>query len=140
NDKQRGFHGFDFGNQASYMINAVGAQKRTFGVVGVWHRDPGNNVPGLPDTGAVIPGPDVEWAPIGGGFSAWCGLRGHNDLTVQDPITGNYFNQNTIDRMGTMTPAVLGGSLSAAGTDGNMPGYSSQWDQPLYRDVFVAGG
>ena len=51
-DLSRPFFGLDYGNQGNYVI-PQGAPKRTFGVTGYWHRDPGANAPGLPDTGTV---------------------------------------------------------------------------------------
>jgi hypothetical protein len=61
-DKIRPFFGFDYGNFGNYVINQ--GLKRTFGVTGYWHRDVGKNSQPLPDTGSVIPGPNVEWRPI----------------------------------------------------------------------------
>jgi hypothetical protein len=144
NDRdRRPFFGFDYGNNGNYVI-PQGAPKRTFGVTGYWHRDPGANAPGLPDTGAVIAGPGVEWLPLGGGFSAWCGLRGHGDATVvDDPAlggTGNAFNQSVLEYQGGYNSTLHFGSSSPTGTDRNFPGYGSQWDQMLYRDVVLADG
>ncbi|MFI5370918.1 MAG: hypothetical protein ACHQ52_05105 [Candidatus Eisenbacteria bacterium] len=138
-DLQRSSHGLDYGNLGCYAINQ-GSPKRTFGVVGYWHRDPGANVPGLPDTGTVVPGPGVEWVPLDGGYSAWCGLRAPGDLTVTDPVTGNPVNADVVERASSMTPGVLTGALSPEGTDRNFPGYGSQWDQMLYRDIEVPNG
>lgn len=138
-DRQRPFHGLDHGNLGCYAINQ-GSPKRTFGVIGYWHRDPGANVPGLPDTGFAVPGPGVEWGPLGGENSAWCGLRGHGDLTVIDAITGNPFSQSVIERSGSLFPGQLFGAQSSSGTDHNYPGYGSQWDQMLFRDVTLADG
>jgi hypothetical protein len=136
-DVQRPFHGLDHGNLGCYSINQ-GWPQRTFGVIGYWHRDPGANVPGLPDTGAVVPGPGVEWMPLGGTNSAWCGLRGHGDLTVTDGITGNPYSQTVLDRSASLFPGQLFSAQSPSGTDHNYPGYGSQWDQMLYRDITLA--
>src|SRR5262249_27224277 len=78
NDNARPFYGLDYGNQGNYVINQ-GSPKRTFGVVGYWHRDVGKTAAPLADTGAVIPGPNVEWKAITGNASAWCGLRAEGD-------------------------------------------------------------
>lgn len=130
-DVNRPWWAVEIGNQASYVINQgkfdttkLGTQyagNRTFGVVGVWHSDPGNAA-----------GIGVGWAPLGGTKSAWMGLRQHGDLTVSDPITGNPFNYSTLDRNLAVTntqPA----TLSA------FPGYASYMDQMLYRDVDISG-
>ncbi len=135
NDKARPFYGLDYGNQGCYVINQ-GSPKRTFGVTGYWHRDVGNNSAPLSDTGAVIPGPNVEWKPIGGGASAWCGLRAQGDMTHVDPITGNAYNQTVLSYRGNNS-YFQQGSQSVLGTDQNFPGYGSQWDQMLYRDVVL---
>lgn len=135
NDKVRPFYGLDYGNFGNYVINQ-GSPKRTFGVTGYWHRDVGNNIPGLPDTGAVVPGPDVEWKPIGGGASAWCGLRGQGDMTHVDPVTGNAYNQTIVSYRGNNS-YFQQGSQSVTGTDQNFPGYGSQWDQMLYQDIVL---
>jgi hypothetical protein len=136
-DKARPFYGFDYGNLGNYVINQ-GTPKRTFGVVSYWHRDPGNlAAPAFTDTGAVIPGPNVEWKPIGGtGNSAWCGLRAPGDNNVIDPITGNAINGTVLSYRGNNSYNQVG-SQSASGTDGNFPGYGSQWDQMLYQDITV---
>src|SRR6185295_1906868 len=123
---------------------------RTFGVTGYWHRDRGsldaplsgaNDIEG---TDAVNdPGPNPEWAPITGSASAWCGLRAHGDLSAQDDLatggTGNYFNGTILERNGNNSYNQIG-SISTDATDKNYPGYGSQWDQMLYRDVTLAGG
>ena len=141
-DRRRGHYGFDYGNQGNYVINQ-GSPKRTFGVVGYWHRDRGNQVSAFDDTGTVVPGPNVEWAPLSGEASAWCGLRAHGDLSHVDDQslggTGNPYNQSVLDLNGnnSFNPA---GSLSPKGTDRNYPGYGSQWDQLLYRDILLEPG
>ena len=93
-DKARPFYGFDYGNLGNYVINQ-GTPKRTFGVVSYWHRDPGNlAAPAFADTGAVIPGPNVEWKPIGGTeqLGVVRSARSGGDNDVIDPITGNAIN------------------------------------------------
>jgi flagellar hook capping protein FlgD len=142
NDKNRAFHGMDHGNLGNYVINQ-GSPKRTFGVIGYWHRDRGNLDAPLPDSagGGVVPGPNPEWAPLAGTASAWCGLRAHGDLSAQDPITLNYFNQTIIERRSSTFPAQLGGALNTTGwTDMNFPGYGDQWDQLMYRDIQLTDG
>jgi hypothetical protein len=138
-DRQRPFHGLDYGNLGCYVIDQ-GSPKRTFGVTGYWHADPGALQPGLADTGAAVPGPGVEWIPLSGSRSAWCGLRAHGDPTVSDPITGNPFNQSIVERSSSMFPGQLFGAISPLGTDHNYPGYGGQWDQMLYRDVVLKDG
>ncbi len=140
-DHNRPMMGQDWGNYANHVGRT--ANERSWGVVGVWHRDPGSNVPGLPDTGSVVPGPDVEWAPLADGFSAWCGLRGYGDLSVSDATaqggTGNPFNSQSLDFQGNVTITQVN-SLSLEGSDKNFPGYASQWDQILYTDLTVTAG
>jgi hypothetical protein len=105
NDKARAFWGLNYGNNGNYVINQGPGYKRTFGVTGYWHRDAGN---GAPPAYAPNPpgthGPNVEWAPIGGTQSAWCGLRANDDFNAVDPIayggTGNPINQRVIDYNG----------------------------------------
>ncbi len=124
-DENRPWWAIENGNQANYVINQGAGFKRTFGVVGVWHRDPGNTVPGPQGTG----GTGVNWAPLGGSFSAWMGLRQHNDLTVSDAITGNPFNVDAL---------IFNGSGGiGTGTSKTFPGYGAQMDQMLYRDVDI---
>src|SRR5262249_54912205 len=134
-DKQRPFYGLDYGNIGNYVINQ--GLKRTFGVTGYWHRDVGRNSQPLPDTGSVIPGPNVEWRALSGGASAWCGLRAQGDLTHIDPITGNPYSQTILGYRGNNSFFTTG-SQSGLGTDANYPGYGSQWDQMLYQDVVLA--
>lgn len=135
-DNLRPWFSLDYGNQGNYVI-PQGSPKRTFGVVGYWHRDPGNTVaPVLPDPDAV-PGPNAEWAPIAGTASAWCGLRAEGDNTAMDPVTGNPINASVLAYWGNNSGNQIG-SVRGAGTDHNFPGYGSQWDQSLYRDVNFA--
>jgi len=136
-DWARPWYAIDVGNNAS---SAPGGHKgRTFGVVGMWHRDDAG-----PAVGATIPGgthafgtedegdmtgADPAWAVIEGSFSAWMGQRAHNDVRFTDPITKNPFTVlgNSFHTAGP--------SLTGDGTDAGMPGYSSQMDQMLYRDI-----
>src|SRR5262245_16410841 len=147
-DYRRAFEGLDYGNQANYVINR-GSPKRSFGVVGVWHRDRGSaTVYGGSDT---IPSSNVQpvlWSPteVGGAgstASAWCGIRSHGDLSVLDATalggTGNPFNASLLQYQGNNGFNAVG-SVSVNGTDHNFPGYASQWDQMLYRDVSLAEG
>jgi len=155
NDWQRPWWSLDYGNS----INAApaGHKGRTWGVVGVWHRDDagaavGANRPdgtphafgtewaggtgqhgggsaGLGDGTGAQP----AWTPIGGSFSAWMGLRAHNDVRFVDPITGNGYNHSG----GTFF--LVGTSFDGDGSDIAMPGYCSQMDQMLYRDIDMSG-
>lgn len=134
-DVNRPWWAAEIGNQANYVINqgkfVAGATNpapgnRTFGVVGVWHSDPGNNVPGPQGSG----GTGVNWTPLGGGKSAWMGLRQHGDLTAIDPVTGNAFNYTTIDNN-----LAVGNTASA--TASTFPGYTNFMDQMLYRDIDI---
>lgn len=126
-DTDRPWWCFDAGNAVNYVLNSR-QQNRTFGVNGVWHQDPG----GL---GATIAGtnPVAPTIPVGG--VAWCGLRGHGDLTAVDAVAqggyGNAFNGETHTFMG---------ESPTGATAENWPGYASQWDQLLYRDIVVPGG
>ena len=133
-DKDRPFFGLDYGNLGNYVINQ--GLKRTFGVTGYWHRDVGRNSQPLPDTGSVVPGPNVEWRPLSGNASAWCGLRASGDMTHIDPITSNPHNQSVLGYHGNNS-SMPAGSVSVLGTDANYPGYGSQWDQMLYQDLVL---
>ncbi|HET7225618.1 MAG TPA: FlgD immunoglobulin-like domain containing protein [Candidatus Eisenbacteria bacterium] len=124
-DKSRPWWGIDYGNQVNYVLNSR-HQNRTFGVIGVWHVDGGSTVPG-PNLSA-----SPTWAPLNGAGSVWCGLRAHADNNYTDPQTGNPFNADV-----AQYNLVNGGGT---GTSKNYPGYGSQWDQLLYRDVRVADG
>src|SRR2546430_4125132 len=42
-DDQRPWWAIDHGNLANYVISQQSSAKRTFGVVGIWHADPGKN-------------------------------------------------------------------------------------------------
>ena len=142
-DKQRACMGLNYGNQGNYVINQGVGYKRTFGVTGYWHRDAGNFAP--PVYGATPPGthgPNVEWAPLAGTQSAWCGLRAADDFNAIDQVslggTGNPINQRVIEYNGNESYNQIGAVNTAGGTDKNFPGYGSQWDQILYRDIDVS--
>jgi hypothetical protein len=169
-DTQRPWWCLDYGNQANYAINQ-GAPKRTFGVVGVWHRDRGNTVvytaadtlasyfSSLKNANPAVAGNDpsnlrsinvqpVQWSPteLGGAgstASAWMGVRSHGDLSHVDDTanggTGNPFNSALFNYQGNNGDNQVG-STTANGTDHNFPGYGSQMDQMLYRDVNLAEG
>lgn len=121
-DNSRPWWAIDAGNQVNYVMNLGPGGKRTIGVVGVWHADPGNTA-----------GNAVMWSPLSGGKSAWCGLRGHGDNTVVDAITNNPFNQTAAEFNGTATD-------KTNPTTKHYPGYSSQIDQMLYRDLAPSAG
>ncbi|HTO89960.1 MAG TPA: hypothetical protein VMJ70_02415, partial [Candidatus Sulfotelmatobacter sp.] len=122
-DDQRPWWALDYGNVANYAINQGAGSKRTTGVVGVWHRDPGTN------------GSDgVGWTPLSGSYSLWCGLRRESDVSQIDPVTGNAYNGTVLanDAIGVGAGGALGG------TNVKWPGYGGQWDQLAYRDVDVS--
>jgi hypothetical protein len=119
-DDQRPWWALDHGNIANYVISQQSSAKRTFGVVGIWHADPGNPL-SLPKQGLL-------WSPISGAKSAWCGLRQHGDLTVSDAVTGNPFNQDAV-------MFLHDGIVAGGGSGHNFPGYPDQIDQLLYRDL-----
>jgi hypothetical protein len=123
-DRNRPWWALDYGNAANYVINQ--ANGRTYGVVGVWHRDGGS----LAAAPAALPTP--EWTPAQGSFAAWMGVRAHGDATYTDPVTGNPFNEDVL--MFTSF-----GALSPGGNDSGYPGYGSQMDQMLYRDIDLTG-
>jgi hypothetical protein len=105
-------------------------QRRTEGVVGVWHSDPGNTVdPIVLTTPGANPLPPT-WTPLSGSRSAWCGIRASGDLTVVDPETGNAYNSDAAKTLYTDTANLNGQDLK-------LPGYLGQWDQMLYRDVTI---
>ncbi len=120
-DRNRPWWAIDSGNQANYRIN--GSSGRTFGVIGVWHRD----------GGSLVPGPVLSplWTPPSGSHAAWMGLRAHGDASYSDAATGNAFNEDVL------TYSVYSGA-SASGNDWGFPGYGSQLDQMLYRDLSLA--
>lgn len=124
-DQNRAWFLLDYGNDANYVINSGPAgptgQKRTYGVVGVWHVDGGSTV--------VAPGiPAPTWAPLGGLKSAWMGLRAHGDNTHSDPLTNNSFNENVLNFLNQ-------DAAGLTGLDTGFPGYGTQMDQMLYRDI-----
>jgi flagellar hook capping protein FlgD len=137
NDKLRPWHAVDIGNQISYVINQGPGYRRTFGVTSAWHSDPGVSTkvpdPG-PTKGDVNPNPP-RWTPIAGARSAWCGLRAHGDIAVVDPITGNPYNVDALEGVSTGNPNTPVGD---GWTGRRYPGYASQWDQMLYRDVDIS--
>jgi hypothetical protein len=116
-DDQRPWWAVDHGNLANYVISQQSSAKRTFGVVGIWHADPGKNA------GVAVP-----WTPLSGTKSAWCGLREHGDQSVKDAVTGQAFNQDT-------EQFLHDGVGAGGGTGQNFPGYPDQIDQILYRDI-----
>jgi hypothetical protein len=122
-DRNRPWWALDFGNQVNYVLQSGGDGRRTFGVVGVWHRDDA----GPPDDGAPGIG-QPTWAPIAGSYSAWMGLRRHGDTRFTDPITNNPFNEDCAQFN-------VHGSTGATGTDKGFPGYAGQMDQMLFRDI-----
>jgi hypothetical protein len=120
----------DFGNMANYKLGlaTTGTLGRTNGVCGVWHRDGGSLV--------AAPGslPTPNWTPSQGSYAAWMGLRAHGDRTggtnpaSVDPITQNPHNEDVMEFTSF-------GAVSASGNDQAFPGYGSQMDQMLYRDI-----
>jgi hypothetical protein len=124
-DYQRPGWALDYGNNANYVINQAANHQRTFGVVGVWHRDNGEN-------GGTSDFPRPSWGPLSGAYSAWMGLRVHADTAFADPVTLNPFNQDVLQfNHNGATP------VSSTGDDKIFPGYGSQMDQMLYRDFLV---
>ena len=138
-DDQRPWHAIDIGNTVSYVINQGPGQRRTFGVTSAWHEDPGLNgkVPD-PDPGKsdVNPNPP-RWTPIAGSMSAWCGIRAHGDVTCVDPETGNPYNADALGNEVNQGSATI--AVGPGWTNYRFPGYASQWDQMLYRDVDITG-
>jgi hypothetical protein len=125
-DKLRPWYALEHGNAVNYVINQ-GAPKRTFGIVGVWHADPGGITSTLAGTNPSAP--DLVKS---GTRAAWCGLRGHGDRTAIDAITGNPIGAEAIPI--TME---VGLGTSAGGTGRRLPGYVGAWDQFMYRDLSV---
>src|SRR5436309_336463 len=139
-DENRPWWAIDIGNTANYVINQrrggpwtgadTNAGFRTFGVVGVWHID---------DAGAPVAAPGTSpttgplWTVLSGSRSAWMGLRQHGDTRFSDPLTRNPFNEDVLMFNGFS-------SFSSTGNDKSFPGYGSQMDQLLYRDVNVPSG
>jgi len=131
-DHNRPWRALDWGNNANYVF---GANKRTFGVVGVWHVDGGNTaIPPASTNWGVETDGGVKWAPLVGSASAWMGLRRHGDNTSAaiDPITKNPFTEDVLVFNFTS-------SVAKGGDDKKFPGYGSQMDQMLYRDIDLSG-
>ena len=134
--------GGEVGNMANYVLNeehgvwgsTYGTKPgdRTFGVIGVWHSDPGNSVSMTTTPGTNPHAP--AWGPFtGSGNAAWMGLRGHGDLTVTDPITHNPYNQDCLMFNGFDGSNTVTGN----GTSKHFPGYGGRMDQIMYRDFLV---
>src|SRR5262249_37254343 len=74
---------------------------------------------------------------------AWMGIRSTGDLSAIDQIanggTGNAFNADLLQYQGNNGVNAVG-SVAVNGTDHSFPGYGSQLDQMLYRDVTLAEG
>ena len=116
-DNNRPWWAIDHGNIANYVISQNTAAKRTFGVVGIWHADPG-----------AAAGGAVPWTPLSGLKSAWCGLRQHGDVTVSDAVTKSAFNANVVSYLH---------DAASTGNVNRFPGYVDQMDQMLYRDIAI---
>jgi hypothetical protein len=116
-DYNRPWWALDFGNMANYRINQ--ANGRTFGVIGVWHRDGGSLAPGpvvpcngssdLICAGGTINLPDPAWTPPSNQNAAWMGLRAHGDNTYRDAITNNPFSEDVLEYT-LFTAASAGGN------------------------------
>src|SRR6185369_16152425 len=91
----------------------------TFGVVGVWHVDAGSAAPAANG---------VTWSPLAGAASAWMGMRRHGDTQYVDPITHSAFNDDLLQFTGV-------GYNGVTGSNHGFPGYGSQMDQMLFRDI-----
>jgi len=137
-DDKRPWHAIDIGNSISYVINQGPGFRRTYGVTGAWHEDPGVNsmatdpAPGHSD---VNPNPP-RWTPIAGSMSAWCGLRAHGDITRIDGLTGNPHNADVLEEVQQASPTM---PVGPGWTNYRFPGYADQWDQMLYRDIDIGG-
>src|SRR6059036_489793 len=139
-DENRPWWAIDIGNTANYTINErrggpwTGADTnpgfRTFGVIGVWHIDDAGAPVAAPGT---APSAGPQWTVLSGSRSAWMGLRQHGDTRFIDPLTRNPFNEDVL-----MLNQIS--SVSSSGNDKSFPGYGSQMDQMLYRDVTVPSG
>ena len=130
-DNVRPWWAIDYGNMANYRINQNNG--RTFGVIGVWHRDGGKNplANQLAPAGLISP----QFVAPSGNFAAWMGLRAHGDNTVRDGKTGNPFNEDVLQFVGFNS----NGASPLFGNDQGFPGYGSQMDQMLYRDIDFQG-
>jgi hypothetical protein len=130
----------DYGNIGNYA--PVSNTHRTFGVTGYWHADGGSGqapVVSVDPSAADHNPASLTWAPIAGTKSAWCGLRSHGDIAVVDPITGNAYNSDVMRYQAVNSAAQFTPIRIDPGTDANYPGYGSQWDQLLYKDISVTG-
>ena len=118
-DCQRPWWAVDNGNQVNYVLDNGAGGKRTFGVVGVWHRDErpptsgGRRRRGRRSAAATRRG----WDCAG---TATCVRRPDHRTT---PST-------TTPRCSTSASR-----RPPSGSDKGFPGYGSQWDQMLYRDI-----
>jgi hypothetical protein len=145
-DYQRPWWAIDVGNNVNYVI--TGSSGRTFGVTGMWHRDdagapvsaltPDGAPYGWNDAGAAQP----KWSVLEGNYSAWMGLRALHDVRFIDPITGQpysgearKFNSGGIGYFGDFT----GPHGLEFANNSSFPGYMSQMDQMLYRDIDASG-
>jgi len=77
-DDQRPWWALDDGNAGNYVIGQNASAKRTFGVIGYWHDDPGK-----------AQGNAVPWTPLSGTRSAWCGRRGPWARCASTPATSS---------------------------------------------------
>lgn len=115
-DVSRPWWALDIGNSINYTMNAGPGGQRTKGVVGLWHADAGSAV-----------GLGVTWTPLSGTKSAWCGLRElHDPGAVIDKVTGNPFDASIHE---------LAGEQGLTLSPKRFPGYVSQMDQLLFRDI-----
>lgn len=154
-DYRRPWWAVDVGNNVNYRI--TGSSGRTYGVTGMWHRDDAGPpvVAPVPGGGArVLNTPSVEfpkagltsmtpqWTVLEGSYSAWMGLRALHDIRFIDPETGQPYsgearklNSGGIGYFGDFT----GPHGLAYANNASFPGYMSQMDQMLYRDIDVSG-
>src|SRR5439155_3892827 len=129
-DTDRPWWAVDHGNQGNYVLpksHAVAWGGRTKGVIGYWHVDGGNIATQVKIAGTNATQP--TFAPPAGAGAAWCGLRGHGDITYTDEVTNNPFNASVLEFNGE--------NGSGSGTSKTFPGYPSQMDQLLYRDIVI---
>jgi hypothetical protein len=134
-DENRLWWAVEYGNIVNHSGNPGGGSNRTFGVTGMWHRDAGATATQVLGTGQNAPTgatpAQPSWTPLEGSHSAWMGIRGHNDVTYADPVTGNYYNAAT-------QHFLIYGTVSTAGagtTTRLLPGYIGNMDQMLYRNI-----
>ena len=76
----------------------------------------------------------MTWSALQGSYSLWCGVRRDGDLAFSDPITGNPYNARVFH-----ANFRGGGGSGGIGTFQKFPGYGSQWDQMVYRDLPLEG-